>query len=206
MTRTGLAPSLMSHTPEPMLTHASGGRGGGRIVQGGADAACRPPQGEVLLRADLRHTQRHGEVFAPMHWTDRFASSGPVGRVVSARVDPVSGQPELKATPATVSRSRCISTACCCAGMDGALPDSCHWVRVPLTEGQLYRFAGLRPMPAGYGLRAFAATLLGRPMTPTGWNCPTAGAGCCGWPRCRRRAGGLPVPGATLRCCRRKPR
>ena len=51
----------------------------------------------------MRHTQRHGEVFAPMHWTDQFASMGPIGRVVGAKVDPVSGQPELKATAATMS-------------------------------------------------------------------------------------------------------
>ncbi len=45
----------------------------------------------------------------------------------------------------------------------GALPDICHWVRVPVTEGQMYRLAGLRPMPAGEDLTRFASALLDLP-------------------------------------------
>ena len=115
------------------------------------------------MRADLRHSQRRGEVFAPMHWTDRFSSAGPVGRVVGARVDPVSGQPELKATTATVEPVAVHFHGLLLRRADGALPDICHWVRVPVTEGQLYRLAGLRPMPAGELLASFAAELLGLP-------------------------------------------
>ena len=36
----------------------------------------------------------------------------------------------------------------------GALPASCHWVRVPVAEGQMYRLAGLGPMPAGDDLHS----------------------------------------------------
>jgi assimilatory nitrate reductase catalytic subunit len=160
MTRTGLAPSLMTHTPEPVLTMHPTDAAAAGIVQGGL-TRLSSVHGQVLLRADLRHTQRHGEVFAPMHWTDQFASTGPVGRVVSPKVDPVSGQPELKATPVTVVPAEVHFHGILLRRDAGALPESCHWVRMPLTEGHAYRIAGLQPMPSGSALRAFAATLLG---------------------------------------------
>jgi assimilatory nitrate reductase catalytic subunit len=162
MTRTGLAPSLMSHTPEPMLAihptdAAAAGIGQGTLTR------LSTANGEVLLRADLRHTQRHGEIFAPMHWTDQFASTGPIGRVVSAKVDPVSGQPELKATQATVAPATVHFHGLLLRRTGGALSGICHWVRVPVTEGQMYRLAGLKPMPADEDLTSFAAELLDLP-------------------------------------------
>jgi assimilatory nitrate reductase catalytic subunit len=162
MTRTGLAPSLMSHTQEPMLTIHPVDAAAAGITQG-ALTRVTTAEGEVLLRADLCHTQRHGEIFAPMHWTDQFASTGPVGRVVSGKVDPVSGQPELKATAATVAPAVMHFHGLLLRRTWGALPDICHWVRVPVTEGQMYRLAGLRPMPVGDHLLRFAAGLLDVP-------------------------------------------
>ncbi len=162
MTRTGLAPALMSHTSEPMLSiHPIDAAVAG--IEQGALTRVTTAEGAVLLRADLRHTQRHGEVFGPMHWTDRFASTGPIGRVVGANVDPVSGQPELKATVATVTPVSVHFHGLLLRRTGGALPDICHWVRVPVTEGQMYRLAGLRPLPANAELNRFAAVLLDLP-------------------------------------------
>jgi assimilatory nitrate reductase catalytic subunit len=162
MTRTGLAPALMSHTPEPVLTIHPIDAAAAGIAQ---DVLTRvsTAEGEVLLRADLRHTQRHGEVFAPMHWTDQFASTGSIGRVVGAKVDPVSGQPELKATDVTIEPATVHFHGLLLRRTGGALPDICHWVRVPVTEGQMYRLAGLRPMPAINDRSGFAAALLDLP-------------------------------------------
>jgi assimilatory nitrate reductase catalytic subunit len=162
MTRTGLAPSLMSHTPEPVLTiHPTDALAAG--IGQGALVRVSTAEGEVLLRADLRHTQRHGEIFAPMHWTDQFASTGPIGRVVSGKLDPVSGQPELKATAATVAPATVHFHGLLLRRTGGVLPDICHWVRIPVTEGQMYRLTGLRPMPSGDDLTGFAAALLDLP-------------------------------------------
>ncbi len=162
MTRTGLAPSLLSHTPEPML--AINPLDAARIGLAQGDLArVATEHGEVLLRADLRHAQRHGDVFAPMHWTDLFASTGPVARIVSAKLDPVSGQPEMKATPATVTLAKAHFHGLLLRRSGGPLPASCHWVRVPVPEGQMYRLAGLAPMPSGTDLTRFAAALLDLP-------------------------------------------
>jgi assimilatory nitrate reductase catalytic subunit len=162
MTRTGLAPSLLSHTSEPLLTiHPSDAAAIG--IEQGSLARIATADGEVLLRADPRHAQRHGEVFAPMHWTGGFASTGPVGRVVSAKLDPLSGQPELKLTAATVTPVRVYFHGLLLRRSAAVPADVCHWVRVPIAKGQLYRLAGLRPMPEAEGLTGFAAALLDVP-------------------------------------------
>ena len=168
MTRTGLAFGLMTHTSEPMLTIHPIDAAAAGVEQGGL-ARVSTAEGEILLRADLRHTQRHGEMFAPMHWTDQFASAGPIGRVVSAKVDPISGQPELKATAATVTPAMVHFHGLLLRRNGGALAnrgtlaEHCHWVRVPIAEGQMYRLAGLQPLPAGAHLPPFAAALLDLP-------------------------------------------
>ena len=172
MTRTGLAPALMAHTSEPLLTIHPIDAAAAGIGQGDL-ARLSTEQGETLLRADLRHTQRHGELFAPMHWSDRFTSAGPIARVVSANTDPVSGQPELKATPATLGRATVYFHGLLLRRGGGVLAEHCHWVRVPIAEGQMYRLAGLRPLPTGGEARDFAARLLGLPRSDPTQRDPT---------------------------------
>jgi assimilatory nitrate reductase catalytic subunit len=77
-----------------------------------------------------------------MHWTDAFASAGPIGRMVTARVDPHSGQPELKLTPADLARVEAHYHGVLLRRAGGALASQCHWTRVPLASGHLYRLAG----------------------------------------------------------------
>ena len=162
MTRTGLAPSLMAHSPEPLLTlHPADAAALG--IEPNGLVRLSTDEGEVVLRADPRHTQRRGEIFAPMHWTDLFASTGPVARVVGALSDPVSGQPEMKATPASVTAVESCFHGLLLRRTGAALPDVCHWVRVPVETGQLYRLTGLRAMPSGDDLVRFAQMLLAAP-------------------------------------------
>jgi assimilatory nitrate reductase catalytic subunit len=166
MTRTGLAPNLMTHTTEPLLTmHPADAADAG--IENAALVRIRTDEGAVLLRAEVNHTQRRGEIYAPMHWTDQFVSSGPVARAVTARCDPVSGQPEMKATPAAVEPVQACFHGTLVRRLGGQpddlAPEDCHWFRVPLAEGHLYRLTGLRPMAEGEALSQFAATLLAAP-------------------------------------------
>ncbi len=48
------------------------------------------------MRAQITERQRRGAVFAPIHWTDEFASHARIGALVAPVVDPISGQPESK--------------------------------------------------------------------------------------------------------------
>jgi assimilatory nitrate reductase catalytic subunit len=100
MTRTGKTARLLAHTPEPFLAVHPGDAAG---IPDGALATVEAGTGRAVLR--LRHDPglRRGSVFAPMHWTARFAPAGRINPAVNAEVDPVSGQPELKHTPVRLS-------------------------------------------------------------------------------------------------------
>jgi assimilatory nitrate reductase catalytic subunit len=60
------------------------------------------PYGKSILRAFVTDAVRPGEVFAPMHWTGETAPCARVDALVAPVVDPVSGQPESKATAVSV--------------------------------------------------------------------------------------------------------
>ena len=161
MTRTGTVASLAAHTPEPTIAINPGDAARLGI---GADALVRvtTEDGEIVLRAALSHAQRRGEAFAPMHWTDAFSGAGPVGRVVSGRVDGVSGQPEMKATPAVLAPMVARFQGLLLRVSGGPLPAAaCHWVRSVLDTGHLYRLAGVdSELPRGDALEKFVAALL----------------------------------------------
>nr|WP_319383678.1 molybdopterin-dependent oxidoreductase [uncultured Roseibium sp.] len=101
MTRTGKTPRLSSHIAEPFAElHPED------AAQAGISAAdlveVKSPHGAVIVRAQVTERARKGSVFVPMHWTDQFASNGRIDAVVSADVDPVSGQPGSKFTPVSL--------------------------------------------------------------------------------------------------------
>ncbi len=101
MTRTGRATNLSQHIAEPYaeLNPLDAMRLG---VETAGLVRLSNARGSVLLRAQITERQRRGAVFAPIHWTDQFAANARVGVLVAPIVDPVSGQPESKATPVAV--------------------------------------------------------------------------------------------------------
>jgi assimilatory nitrate reductase catalytic subunit len=141
MTRTGRVPRLMTHTPEPTVTLNPADAATLGLAQGDL-AHIETDAGNSMLRVALSDGQRRGEVFAPMHWTDAFASVGSIGRAVTARLDRDSGQPELKLTPASISRVAARFHALLLRRAGGPLAAQCHWTRVVLATGHLYRLAG----------------------------------------------------------------
>ncbi len=42
------------------------------------------------------------QIFAPIHWSDQFASDARIGKVVNPVVDAISGEPEFKHTPVMI--------------------------------------------------------------------------------------------------------
>ncbi|MGF1525864.1 MAG: molybdopterin-dependent oxidoreductase [Candidatus Competibacterales bacterium] len=101
MTRTGRAPKLWGHRPEPFveLHPVDAARAG---VADGALAEVYSPRGRVVVRAVVTATQRPGMAFVPMHWCGPHTPWGRVAALVAPVTDPVSGQPESKHTPAGV--------------------------------------------------------------------------------------------------------
>jgi assimilatory nitrate reductase catalytic subunit len=115
---------------------------------------------DAVLRALVTDRQRIGEVFAPMHWTDRFASSGPVDRLVAGICDPVSGQPELKATAARLSPVPTLWRGLLIGEMQRR--DGIYHARVPVEAGQIYEMRGWQPLPAPEDMAEWADGLIGR--------------------------------------------
>jgi assimilatory nitrate reductase catalytic subunit len=114
----------------------------------------------VVMRVHLCADVRRGEVFAPMHWSDAFASCGPVDRLVGGATDPVSGQPELKATPVSVT-----PLATCWRGFllrrQAITPQSgFYWARIPLARGHAYELAGWEALPEELEAEAWVTQLL----------------------------------------------
>jgi assimilatory nitrate reductase catalytic subunit len=128
MTRTGDVPSLAQHTPEPFLDMNPDDAARAQIVDGGF-ARIESRHGAAIMRVRVTETQTCGQVFAAMHWSENNSSAGPVDRLVGAACDPLSGQPELKATAVRI------------------------WPQTVAWHGLLLRRACVRPQSADYWCR-----------------------------------------------------
>jgi assimilatory nitrate reductase catalytic subunit len=163
MTRTGRVPRLMNHQGEPFLElHPADGERLGLAENDLADLETR--HGAAVLPVRLTTGQRRGDAFVPMHWTDDFASSGPVGRLVGSATDPVSGQPELKGTRTAVS-ARATFWHGLLLRRTGLPPleQPYYWARTPIVGGQAFELAGWEPLPSGRNTEAWVAGILGAP-------------------------------------------
>lgn len=101
MTRTGVAPRLTSHSPEPYVDmHAQDalltGAKAGDLVR------VATHWGSLIARLKVSGEMPRGMIFVPIHWNGAYSSDARVGALVNPAVDPVSGEPELKHTPARV--------------------------------------------------------------------------------------------------------
>jgi len=158
MSRTGAAPRLARHLPEPVLSvHPADATRHG--LEEGGWARVSSPRGEVSLPVAFDTGLRKGEIFAPIHWNDRFAARAVVGMLISDARDPVSGQPELKITPV---RAEPIALFWQATLLTRALPDrfptSVLWSRAVGSGHWTYRLAGREPVA---DWRSFARALLG---------------------------------------------
>ena len=159
MTRTGRVPRLLVHSgrPEAALAPADVARLG---VTAGGLVRIDSEQGSCVLPARLDAGQAPGEIFVPMHWTDEFSSSGPVGALVEGALDPVSGQPELKATAVSLTpvptrwRALLLHRHPVRPAIEG------YWSRMPLGEGHVLDLIGSADLPEPRAMRRFAASLV----------------------------------------------
>ena len=95
MTRTGKTARLSAHYAEPFVEIHPADAARFNIVPASL-VRLSNRHGSAVLRALVTDRQRRGALFAPMHWTDQFASQGRIDALVTAKVDPVSAQPALK--------------------------------------------------------------------------------------------------------------
>ncbi len=101
LTRTGKSPRLNNHTNEPfMAMHPDDATALGLQDRHLATVVTR--WGRIIVRISIDNAQRHGEIFVPIHWNDQFSQRARVGAIVNPVVDPLSGEPAFKSTPARV--------------------------------------------------------------------------------------------------------
>jgi assimilatory nitrate reductase catalytic subunit len=162
MTRTGRLPRLMAHERQPLLdVHPSDAQRFG--LAAGNLARVESRHGSAVLPVRLSRDLRVGDVFAPMHWTDRFTSAGPIDALVGAATDPVSGQPELKATPVRVAPVAPQWHGLLLRGSEGVPRGPYYWARVPLERGHAFTLIGFEPLPSDSGSKFWISALLDAP-------------------------------------------
>ena len=131
MTRSGLSATLASHRPEPFLEiHPADAKTHGLTHDG--FAIVRTPHGACILKVVICAGQQRGSIFVPIHWSDLHASSARIGDLVAPEVDPFSGQPEAKATPAAVAPVWFASRGFALSRKPLALPDGTWWARIAM--------------------------------------------------------------------------
>lgn len=103
MTRTGKAPRLAAHLAEPFLQINP--LDADRLAIRDADLACvHNHHGRAVLRVMITDAVRPGQLFAPMHWSQRYSSEGRVDVLVGPECDPESGQQESKFVPVKLEK------------------------------------------------------------------------------------------------------
>ncbi|KRA64207.1 nitrate reductase [Caulobacter sp. Root656] len=143
MTRTGLAPDLCRHAPEPFVeVHPADAEALG--VRDGVLARVITARGEAVALAKVTERQRPGGLFMPMHWTDAFAPSGRSNHLIAPNLDPTSGQPEFKHTPARLRPYRETWKGFFLTRDSLVLPSGLDlvWRRIPQDACQQHEFAG----------------------------------------------------------------
>ncbi|SDK17340.1 nitrate reductase [Billgrantia gudaonensis] len=188
MTRTARAPRLMNHRSEPFielhpddaLAHGVTDRQLARLSGAG---------GDYLGRIRLARGQRRGEVFVPMHWSDRFSKQARCNGLLAAHLDPHSGQPESKhgavaIAPLTLGWEATLLVADDLADEPWWCEGAIYWSRIPLGHAERWQLAGGEPGQTRDWL-AWVQRVL--PVAPSLWcDDPTGG---------RLRAAGLDEAG-----------
>jgi assimilatory nitrate reductase catalytic subunit len=112
-------------------------------IADGALARVATPQGESIFRARHSEGQRPGELFVPIHWTDRQSTGGRAGLLPRDLVDPVSGQPGFKLSPARIEPIETDWRGFLVIQGTARRPD-CLWAtEIPVPDGVLYELAGV---------------------------------------------------------------
>jgi assimilatory nitrate reductase catalytic subunit len=140
MTRSGTSPRLGQHLPEPFVEVHPGDAARTGVVDGGF-ARVVTDYGQCILKVVVSERQQRGMLFAPIHWSEANASAARVGALVAPLTDPFSGQPENKATPASIAPYEYVFRGFALSRAPLELPDHAWWARVTVGGGFGYLLA-----------------------------------------------------------------
>jgi ferredoxin-nitrate reductase len=104
MTKTGVVRRLRSHIDRPFCEIHPRDAAARGITEGDI-VAITGARGEVRAAAAVTDSIREGVVFLPMHWGKRLGGErGRTNNITSARIDPVSKEPDLKLAAVQVAK------------------------------------------------------------------------------------------------------
>jgi assimilatory nitrate reductase catalytic subunit len=140
MTRSGQSPRLGQHLPEPFVeVHPDDALKFG--VAHDSFARVTTDYGQCTLKVVVSERQQRGMLFAPIHWSEVTATGSRVGALVAPFTDGFSGQPENKATPASITPYEYVFRGFALSRMPLALPDHAWWAHVAVPGGHGYLLA-----------------------------------------------------------------
>jgi assimilatory nitrate reductase catalytic subunit len=140
MTRTGMSPRLGAHLPEPFVeVHPDDAARHG--LADGSFARVTTDHGQCTLKVVVSPRQQRGMLFAPIHWSEANASAARVGALAAPLTDPFSGQPEAKATPASIVPYEYVFRGFVLSRRPLKLPDHAWWARATVGGGLGYLIA-----------------------------------------------------------------
>jgi assimilatory nitrate reductase catalytic subunit len=147
MTRTGRAPQLSAHLPEPYIDmHAQDALLS--AVSDGQLARVETRWGTLVARVKTSGEMPRGTIFVPIHWNSASASDARVGALVNPVVDPVSGEPEFKHTPARVAPFPVDWHGFVLTRTPLETLDATWWTAIRGTQFMRYEFAGRGRSPS----------------------------------------------------------
>ena len=156
MTRTGTSPRLNAHIAEPFVEIDLDDARRHGIAD--ADLAeITTAHGRAVVRAMITTRQRRGSLFVPMHWNGENSSLARIDALVRGATDPVSGQPELKASVARIARFEAAWHGFAVLDREPAGLSVDYWVKARAKGGWRLELAGVAP-PEDW--TAFARALL----------------------------------------------
>jgi assimilatory nitrate reductase catalytic subunit len=140
MTRTGISPRLGQHLPEPFVEiHPNDATRFG--VTDDSFARITTDYGQCVLKVVVSERAQRGMLFAPIHWSEETASAARLGALVAPFTDPFSGQPESKATPASIVPYEYVFRGFALSRTPLELPPQLWWTHVAVTGGYGYLLA-----------------------------------------------------------------
>jgi assimilatory nitrate reductase catalytic subunit len=140
MTRSGLSPRLGQHITEPFVEiHPEDAQN--FHIKDKKFARVSTAYGHCILRVVVTDRQQRGMLFAPIHWSEETSSDARVGALIAPITDPISGQPESKATPATIAPHHFALRGFVLSRIPLSLPAETSWTRVAIEGGYGYLFA-----------------------------------------------------------------
>jgi assimilatory nitrate reductase catalytic subunit len=140
MTRTGGSPRLGQHLPEPFVEIHPDDATPAEVTDSGF-ARVVTDYGHCILKVVVSDRQQRGMLFAPIHWSEQTAAFARVGALVAPFTDIFSGQPENKATPASITPQIYVQRGFVLSRTQLDLPSSAWWARVAIGGGYGYLLA-----------------------------------------------------------------